>query len=137
MYGRRVNDSLSRAYGFVAAQLKHRDIEVGINDNGFFISGENLDVNKILKGVTSVNLRKILDEAINKTDVLRRRFRHCAARSLMILRNYKGRSKSVGKQQMHSHFLLSAVNELSKDFPILREARREVLNDLMDINHAE
>ncbi|MEK6792213.1 MAG: DEAD/DEAH box helicase [Nanoarchaeota archaeon] len=137
LYGRRVNDALSRAYGFVAAQLKHRDVEIGINDNGFFISGENLDVNKILKGVTSVNLRKILDEAINKTDVLRRRFRHCAARSLMILRNYKGRSKSVGKQQMHSHFLLSAVNELSKDFPILREARREVLNDLMDINHAE
>ena len=137
LYGRRVNDALSRAYAYVAAQLKHRDIEVGINDNGFFISGENLDVNKILKGVTSLNLRKILDEAIDKTDVLRRRFRHCAARSLMILRNYKGRSKSVGKQQMHSHFLLSAVNELSKDFPILREARREVLNDLMDINHAE
>lgn len=54
----------------------------------------------------------------------------------MILRNYKGRSKSVGKQQMHSHFLLSAVKELSKDFPILREARREIFEDLMDVAHA-
>jgi ATP-dependent helicase Lhr and Lhr-like helicase len=137
LYGRRVNDALSRAYAYVAAQLKHRDIEVGINDNGFFICGENLDASKILKGLASSNVRKILEDAIEKTDVLKRRFRHCAARSLMILRNYKGRSKSVGKQQMHSHFLYSAVNEISKDFPIMREARREVLNDLMDINNAK
>ncbi len=137
MYGRRVNDALSRAYAFVAAQLKHRDIEVGVNDNGFFIAGEALDSAKILKGLTSTNLRKIVEDAVEKTDVLKRRFRHCAARSLMILRNYKGRSKSVGKQQVHSHFLYSAVNEISKDFPIMREARREFLNDLMDINNAE
>jgi ATP-dependent Lhr-like helicase len=137
MFGRRVNDALSRAYAFVAAELKHRDVEVGINDNGFFIAGENLDFNKITKGLNHKNLREILEKAIEKTDILRRRFRHCAARSLMILRNYKGRSKSVGKQQMHSHFLLSAVNELSKDFPILKEARREVLQDLMDIDRAE
>jgi len=37
LYGRRVNDALSRAYGFAAARLKHRDIEIGINDNGFSI----------------------------------------------------------------------------------------------------
>jgi len=137
MYGRRVNDALSRAYAFIAAQLKHRDIEVGVNDNGFFIAGDALDTSKILKGLTSSNLRKIVEEAVEKTDVLKRRFRHCAARSLMILRNYKGRSKSVGKQQVHSHFLYSAVNEISRDFPIMREARREVLNDLMDISNAE
>ncbi len=137
LYGRRVNDALSRSYAYIAAQLKHRDIEVGVNDNGFFIAGENLDSSKILKGLTSSNLRKIIEEAIEKTDILKRRFRHCAARSLMILRNYKGRSKSVGKQQVHSHFLYSAVNEISRDFPIMREARREVLNDLMDINNAE
>ena len=136
MFGRRVNDALSRAYAYALASSRGRDVEVGINDNGFFISGESLDINKILKGVSSKELRKILDEAIEKTDVLRRRFRHCASRSLMILRNYKGRSKSVGKQQMHSHFLLSAVKEISKDFPILREARREVLEDLMDVGRA-
>ena len=75
--------------------------------------------------------------AIEKTDILKRRFRHCAARSLMILRNYKGREKSVGKQQVHSGFLLAAVRKISEDFPILREAKREVLEDLMDLNNAE
>ena len=137
MYGRRVNDALSRAYGFAAARLKHRDIEIGINDNGFYLAGEKLNEKKILDWVKSENLEKILREAIEKTDVLRRRFRHAASRSLMILRNYKGRIKSVGRQQMHSHFLLAAVKKISNEFPILREARREVFEDVMDIKNAK
>lgn len=52
----------------------------------------------------------------------------------MILRNYKGRSKTVGRQQMHSHFLLAAVKKISENFPILKEARREVMEDLMEIS---
>jgi ATP-dependent helicase Lhr and Lhr-like helicase len=137
MYGRRVNDVLSRAYGYAAAKVRGRDIELGINDNGFYIAGEKLDVKKILGYVNLENIDEILNEAIEKTDVLRRRFRHCASRSLMILRNYKGRNKSVGKQQVHSHFLLAAVKKISNEFPILKEARREVLEDLMDINNAK
>ena len=137
MYGRRVNDALSRAYAFAAARLKYRDIEIGINDNGFFISGEKLDEKKILDYVTKDNLKEILKEAIEKTDILKRRFRHCASRSLMILKNYKGREKSVGKQQVHSEFLYLAVKKISNEFPILREARREVFEDLMDVQNAE
>lgn len=136
MYGRRVNDALSRAFGYAAARLKTRDVELGINDNGFYLAGEKLEEKKIIEFVKAKDLDKILKEAIERTDVLRRRFRHCASRSLMILRSYKGRSKSVGKQQMHSHFLLAAVKKISNEFPILQEARREVFEDLMDIKNA-
>ena len=137
LYGRRVNDALARAYAFAAGRARHRDIELGVNDNGFFIAGESIDEDKMLKFVKSDNLSLILKEAIERTEVLRRRFRHCAARSLMILRNYKGREKSVGKQQVHSGLLYLAVKKLSNEFPILREARREVMEDLMDIKNAE
>jgi ATP-dependent Lhr-like helicase len=133
LYGRRVNDALSRALAFLIGRVGGRDIEIGIRDNGFFLAGEKLQVEKALKFLNSENLKEILEEAINKTEVLKRRFRHCAARSLMILRNYKGRKKTVGKQQMKSHFLLASVRKISKNFPILMEARREVLEDLMDI----
>jgi ATP-dependent helicase Lhr and Lhr-like helicase len=136
LWGRRVNDALSRAFAYAAARLRHRDIEMGISDNGFYIAGEKLDEKKIIPWVKSKDLRTILSEAIEKTEVLRRRFRHCASRSLMILRSYKGRSKSVGKQQVHSGFLYSAVRKISSEFPILREARREVMEDLMDVDHA-
>ncbi|MEK6893091.1 MAG: ATP-dependent helicase [Nanoarchaeota archaeon] len=135
--GRRVNDALARAYAFAAARLRMRDVEMGIGDNGFFIAGEELNEDKIVRAINSKNLREVLKEAIEKTEVLGRRFRHCAARSLMILRKYKGREKSVGKQQVHSGFLLFAVKKISNEFPILREARREVLEDLMDIKNAE
>ena len=137
LFGRRVNDALARAYAYAAARLKHRDVEIGVNDNGFFISGEKLEEDKIIGLVKSKDLEIILREAIEKTEILKRRFRHCAARSLMILRNYKGREKSVGKQQVHSGFLFAAVKKISDEFPILREARREVMEDLMDIKNAK
>ena len=137
LYGRRVNDALSRAYAFAAGRVRGRDVEIGINDNGFFIAGDSLDEEKIIKWVKSKDLKAILKEAVEKTDVFRRRFRHCAGRSLMILRNYKGIEKSAGKQQIHSEFLFTAVKKISNEFPILREARREVMEDLMDVKSAE
>jgi len=137
LYGRRVNDALSRAYGYASARLRTRDVELGIGDNGFYIAGEKLDEKKIIEFVKSKDLKTILAEAIEKSDVLKRRFRHCAARALMILRNYKGREKSAGKQQVHSEFLYRAVKKISNEFPILQEARREVMEDLMDAENAK
>jgi len=137
LYGRRVNDALSKSLGYLMGQKIGRDVEIGLNDNGFYFAAEKLPIDEALKFLTTKNIRESLEESIGKTEVLKRRFRHCAARSLMILRNYKGQRKSVGKQQMKSFFLLSAVNKISKDFPILKEARREVLEDVMDIENAK
>ena len=58
-------------------------------------------------------------------------------RSLMILRSYKGRIKRVGRQTVSSMILLKAVREISNNFCILVEARREVLEDLMDLENAK
>jgi ATP-dependent Lhr-like helicase len=140
LYGRRVNDALSRAFAFLVSRIGSRDIEIGINDNGFFISGENVDKQKIekaLKFLASENIDEVLKEAIDRTEILKRRFRHCATRALMILRNYKGRTNSVGRQQVKSGFILDAVKRISGEFPILKEARREVLEDVMDIENAK
>ena len=38
---------------------------------------------------------------------------------------------------MSSHFLLAAAQKTGHDFPVLKEARREVLEDLMDIENAK
>jgi len=137
LYGRRVNDALSRAIGFLIGRLGGRDVELGISDNGFYLSGENIEIEKAFKHLNSENVEEILKEAIENTEVLKRRFRHCASRSLMILRNYKGITKTAGRQQMSSHFLLAAVRKMTKNFPILKEARREVLEDLMDLENTK
>ncbi|MEK6820184.1 MAG: ATP-dependent helicase, partial [Nanoarchaeota archaeon] len=140
LFGRRVNDALSRGIAFLLGRIGRRDIEIGISDNGFFLVGEKVNKEKIekaLKFLTSKNIEEVLKEAVERTEILNRRFRHCATRSLMILRNYKGIVKSVGKQQLKSHFLIAAVKKISSEFPILREARREIMEDLMDIENAK
>lgn len=137
LYGRRVNDALSRAMAYLVARLGGRDIEIGINDNGFFLASlQPMQVMKALKMLNSGNLKDILKEAIERTEVFKRRFRHCATRSLMLLRSYKGRTKTVGRQQFNSGFLLAAARKISSEFPILCETRREILEDLMDIQNA-
>jgi ATP-dependent helicase Lhr and Lhr-like helicase len=140
VFGRRVNEALSRALAYVVASVRKRDVEIGVGDNGFFICGKELNVDNIEKGFRKIEkkeLRRILEESIEKSEIFKRRFRHCAARSLMILRNYKGNTKSVGRQQMSSHFLLSAVLKTSKEFPIVKETKREILEDYMDLKNSE
>ncbi len=138
LYGRRVNDCLSRALAFAVGRTQHKNVEIGISDNGFYVASEKkINAPKAFKLIKSKELRKVMDQAIERTEILNRRFRHCANRALMILRNYKGRTKRVGRQQVKSMILMSAVKRISNDFPILKEARREVLEDLMDIDNAK
>ena len=137
LYGRRVNDALSRAVAYAIARAQHRDVEVGINDNGFYVaSNHGFDALKALEMLNAKEIREILENAIENTEVLKRRFRHCAARALMILRIYKGEEKRIGRQQVGSMILMNAVKRISNNFSVLKEARREVLEDLMDIDNA-
>jgi len=137
LYGRRVNDVLSRAVGYVLGAKYKRDIEIGISDNGFYIaSKKSMNALKAFSLLKSEDLETIMKEAIEKSEVLKRRFRHCATRALMILRQYKGHKKNVGRQQVSSMILFNALKRISNDFSILKEARREVLYDLMDIKNA-
>ena len=138
LYGRRVNDVLSRAIAFIAAKTHGRDVQVGISDNGFYIvTLKEFNLQKILSYLKAEKLDLLMYNAIDKTEVLGRRFRHCAARSLMILRSYRGNTKTASRQQLNSVRLLKSVREISEDFPILREAKREVLEDMMDIENAK
>jgi len=138
LFGRRVNDCLSRAVAFAIGRTEHRDVEIGISDNGFYIASKKMvNAKQALSMLNSEKLNMLLSLAIDRSEVLKRRFRHCAARALMILRQYKGHTKRVGRQQVSSMILMTAVKRISKDFCILKEARREVLEDLMDIENTK
>ncbi len=138
LFGRRVNDCLSRAAAFAISRTQHRDAEIGINDNGFYIRSEKkIDVMQAFKRIKSSELRKVMEFAIDRTEIMKRRFRHCATRALMILRSYKGKQRRVGMQQVGSMILMSALKRIDPNFSILKEARREVLEDLMDIDNTK
>ena len=138
LFGRRVNDALSRAVAYLIAEKYKRDVMISVSDNGFYLSSDGkvggIDV---LEELTPENIEEILIKASDKTETLAARFRHCAGRSLMILRRYKGNEKSVSRQQVKGKILLKFVKDLDENFSILREARREVIEDYMDVKNAK
>jgi len=137
LYGRRVNDSLSRVLGYAILGYQHKAVEVGISDNGFYLAyDKKVNVMEAFKKIKSKEFVKGLENAVDKSEVLKRRFRHCAGRALMILRTYGGRKKRVGRQQVSSMILMSAVRRIDENFFILKEAKREVIEDLMDVHNA-
>ncbi len=138
LFGRRVNDALSRALAWLVSRREDRDVEVGITDHGFYLAYEGkVRVMSAFDLLKERDLRSVLKDALSDTEILKRRFRHCATRSLMILKNYKGRRKSVGSQQMKAFLLQHAVEALDERFPILWEAYREVMEDAMDVENAQ
>ncbi len=143
LYGRRVNDALSRIFAIVLAEMYDVDIGININDNGFALfTDENTkigknDVSKAIGMLKGIDVENLLKTNIRRTEMMRRRFRYCAARSFMVLRNYKGRKISVRKQQVNSALLLKSVEELGEDFPVLKETYREIFEDVMDLPRAK
>ncbi|RMF30000.1 MAG: ATP-dependent helicase, partial [Candidatus Nitrosothermus koennekii] len=138
VFGRRVNDALSRAYANIAKKMTKRNVVINVSDHAFMLTlakGFRVDINDLIAKVNSNNVRELLLDAIRYTEMVKRRFRHCAARSLMILRNYKGHEVTVARQQTNAEVLIRLCEKLDR-FPVLEETYREVMEDLMDIGRA-
>lgn len=138
LFGRKTNDAIARAVAYVASDRNKRNITISITDNGFYLSSDGkMGALEALKKLTPNNFENILIRSLDKTETLASRFRHCAGRSLMTLRRYKGHEKSVGRQQVRGKILLKYIQEMDNNFPILKESRREATEDYMDIKNAK
>ena len=138
LFGRKTNDAIARAVAYLASDRNKRNITISITDNGFYLSSDGkMGALEALKKLTPNNFENILIMSLDKTETLASRFRHCAGRSLMTLRRYKGHEKSVGSQQVRGKILLKYIQEMDNNFPILKESRREATEDYMDIKNAK
>ncbi|MCX8165492.1 MAG: ATP-dependent helicase [Acidilobaceae archaeon] len=142
LYGRKVNDALSRAYATKLSGLLLTPVKVSISDNGFMLSYEK-DVRpskelivEVLKAVNRHNLREVLERSITHTELMKRRFRHVAERSFMILKRYRGYEKSPERLQLGAQQLLGVLLERKPDLPPIRETYREILEDYMDLSNS-
>ena len=141
LFGRRVNDALSRAYASVLSDRLNVPVKVSVTDNAFMLTydGRRPDeglIRGLLADVTPENLRAVLERAVARTEMMRRRFRHVAQRSFMILRRYRGYERSPERLQLSAQRLLEIMLEEMPDSPVVRETFREILEDYMDINNA-
>src|SRR6266568_22585 len=134
-FGRRVNDALSRAYAFAITEAHHTNVRVSVTDDNFMLTvPKRIELDGVEKLVTSKTLEDLLRRAIRNTELFKQRFRHCATRSFMILRNYKGREVSIGRQQLRSQRVLDWLHEIS-DFADLPSpfAHNVVLQGVSDL----
>ncbi len=99
------------------------DARIGPEDVAGLLAVEDFEAD-VLKG-------------LDRGELLARRFRHVAATGLMVLRNPEGgRQKRVGGLLWVSQRLYPLVQAAAPDHPLLRETRREVLEDLLDTRGA-
>jgi len=141
LVGRQANDALARVAAHRLANTKGLNARLAITDNGFDVMYArrhgDLSDGDIAALLSPDGLRDDLQSALKNTEMLKRRFRHVAARSFMILKNYLGHEMSVSRQQRHAAVLFKVVQEIDPYFPALTETYREIMEDTMDIDHAE
>ncbi len=140
LIGRRANNAVARVFAYRAGKIKGCNVQFTVNDNGFVLilpSTKKMSDDEILSLFSLDEFEEDLRRSLMKTEILRRRFRHVAVRSFMILRNYLGREKSVWRQQLNADTLLRLLlKEFGNDFPVLKETFREIMEDAMDIKNA-
>ena len=136
-FGRRVNDALSRAFAYQLGKEIGSSIRISLSDDAFLLTFPNrMAIEGLAERLMPNKLEPLLRKAIKNTEIFAQRFRHCANRSFMVLRNYKGREISLPRQQLRTAQVLEALNEMDS-FPMLEEAYREILYDAFDIKNAQ
>ncbi len=140
LFGRRVNDVLSRAYAYILAKTIGESVKITVTDNGFMLTIPTIIDIKTIAGVVnevrSYNVETIVRNAIRRTELFKKRFRHCAERAFMLLRRYKGVDVSLTRRQINAEKIIQFIEEY-KGFPIIEETYREILEDFMDLTHAK
>ena len=135
-FGRRVNDALSRAYAFAITEAHRTNVRVSVTDDNFMLTvPKRIEIDGLVGLVTSEGLEQLLRRAVRNTELFKQRFRHCATRAFMVLRNYKGREVSIGRQQLRSQRVLDWLHEI-EDFPVVKETYNEILHEVMDLRRA-
>ncbi len=125
--GRAVAARLGRRFG--------RDLSLVVSDLGWSIrldGGGRLDEADIPPLLAPASFTTDVLDGLDRGELLARRFRHVAASALMVLRNPEGSRPRVGGLLWVSNRLYPLVQAACPDHPLLRETRREVLEDVLD-----
>lgn len=138
--GRKANDALARVFAYEIGKRINSNVGTIISDYGFVLRlprGKYITRKMIEEILWLDNFEESLQKAVENTELLKRRFKNVASRSYLILRRYPGREIPAHRQRINSEILLNIIKESLPDFPLLKEAYREVFNDAMHIDEAK
>ncbi len=104
------------------------------NDCIAFQLPHDIDGAEILSLVSSATLDSLLKQRLESSGFFGARFRECAGRSLLLVRNKFGERTPLWLNRLRSQKLLSSVLHY-EDFPITLEAWRTCLRDELDLDN--
>lgn len=134
--GRAACEALGRAVAARLGRRSGRDLGLAVADLGWSVrvpDGVRLAPADLAALVDQEGLAADVLEGLDRGELLARRFRHVAATALMVLKNPEGQRRRVGGLLWVGRRLYPLVRAACPDHPLLRETRREVLEDLLDL----
>ena len=136
-FGGKVNGPWGLALASVLREHTGVDVEVQSNDDGIllrFPGSETMPPTDVVRKLGPEEARRRLLRDLIDSAVFGAQFRMNAARALMLPRGRMGRRTPFWLQRLKAKDLLAAARHFD-DFPLIAETYRDVLRDVMDMDH--
>lgn len=134
--GRLANEGLAALVALRLARRKSATFHLSASDYGFELQAadiDQLDEADWRELLAPDNLEGDLNEALNAGELARRQFRDIARISGLVFSGYPGAGKSTRQIQISAGLLYDTLAEHDPDHGLIRQARREVLDQQLDM----
>ena len=133
IYGRQVNAPLAILLAITAKKLMGTDVDAHDDDDGIILMtrGEKALPEGLLKAIRPETAKQILEAALPGTPLFNAVFRHTAGRALMMGVRQNKRNPLWIQRLRANEMLDGAIGHA--DHPLIREAKRECLEDYWDL----
>jgi len=137
--GRFVHEGLGFLWAWRLARHRPSTITVSVNDYGFeLLAPKGYPFEELLELhgddlLEHAQLAADLEQAVNLSELCRRRFRAIAQVSGLITQAMPGQSKSGGQLQISAALLFDVFQKHEPDHLLLEQARREVIEEQLEL----
>ena len=141
--GRFVHEGIGFLWASRLTQLERGTITVSVNDYGFeLLAPKSYPMAELVEDHADMlldrqHLTRDLQQALNLSELQRRRFRAIAQIAGLMNRGFPGSSKSAGQLQISASLLFDVFNRHEPDNRLLQQAKREVLDDQLEIERLD
>lgn len=137
VFGRKVNAPLAILAQYAAVKMTGMNMGYCDDDDGFllFPFGTEEMPERVLQGIDMTSARAVLEAALMATPLFNINFRYNSARALMMGVKKKGRTPLWFQRMRSADMLDSLVRK--ENHPLIRETKRECLEDYWDMDGLE
>ena len=137
IYGRQINAPLAILLGITAKNLYDMDVDIYDDDDGILIMSRTDKAlpEGLVKAIQPETAKQILEAALPGTPLFNINFRHNAGRALM-MGVRKNKRNPLWIQRLRANEMLDSAVRYN-DHPLMRETKRECLEDYWDLTGLE